>query len=146
MTEIDDVVKLTPQPASRGKPKLPHSVIVRAPGLLPMLYRPAELAQDLGVSDRTVREWLMKDLPHERDERGHLWIDGRKAVEWVNSLRHLRARSKLADDEAYCLPCHRPVKLLNPTRTQRGKQIVLHGSCPNCGTSIHRGIRNDQSD
>ncbi len=125
---------------------LPHSAITRAPGLLPMLYRPAELAEDLGVSDRVVREWLVKDLPHQRDERGHLWIDGRKAAEWVDSVRHSQPTPKLANDEAYCLPCHKAVKLINPIRTQRGKQVVLHGVCPNCGTSVHRGIRNDQSE
>ncbi len=124
---------------------LPHSVVVRAPGLLPMLYRPAELAVDLGVLDRVVREWLRRDLPHQRDERGHVWIDGREAAQWVNRIQRSRSTPKLADDEAYCLPCHGSVKLLNPTRTQHGKQIVLHGCCPNCGTSIHRGIRNDQS-
>jgi hypothetical protein len=125
--------------------RLPHVVIVRASGLLPMLYRPAELAEDLGVSIRLVREWLRRDLPHQRDERGHFWIDGRKVATWVDTARRSRPTSKLADDEAYCLPCHRPVKLLNPTRTQRGKQIVLHGCCPHCGTSVHRGIQNDQS-
>ncbi len=126
--------------------RLPHSVIVRAPGLLPMLYRPAELAEDLGVSDRVVREWLLKDLPHQRDERGHLWIDGRDAATWISKIRGSRNSTKLAADEAYCMPCHKPVKLLNPTRTKRGKQIVLHGRCPSCGTSIHRGTRDDQSD
>jgi len=126
--------------------KLPHAVIVRAPGLLPMLYRPAELAEDLGVADRTVREWLLKDLPYQRDERGHLWIDGRQAAAWVTRIRQSRSTLKLAGDEAFCLPCNKPVKLLDPTRTQRGKQTVLHGVCPSCGTSIHRGVKNDQSE
>jgi len=109
-----------------------------------MLYRPAELAEDLGVTDRMVREWLVKDLPHQRDERGHLWIDGCQAVEWLKRVQQSRSTLKLADNEAYCLLCNKPVKLLNPTRTQRGKQTVLNGICPSCGTSIHRGVKNDQ--
>jgi hypothetical protein len=38
---------------------LPHTVIVRAPGLLPMLYRPAELADDLEIPESTLRDWLV---------------------------------------------------------------------------------------
>lgn len=59
-------------------PRLPHAVIVRAPGLLPMLYSPRELGQELRIPDRTIREWLGKGLPHLRDERRHIWIDGRQ--------------------------------------------------------------------
>ena len=66
---------------------LPHLAIVRAPGLLPMLYRPSELAEELGVSAAVVREWIDKGLPHQRDHRGHLWIDGRQVTEWVKVTR-----------------------------------------------------------
>ena len=47
--------------------KFPHSVITRSPGLLPMLYTPSELEEDLSVPARTVREWIKQGLPHQRD-------------------------------------------------------------------------------
>jgi hypothetical protein len=40
------------------KTRLSHTVIVRAPGLLPMLYTPSELERELRIPARTVREWL----------------------------------------------------------------------------------------
>jgi endogenous inhibitor of DNA gyrase (YacG/DUF329 family) len=47
----------------------------------------------------------------------------------------------LQADEAFCVICNRPVKLTDPTRTPRGKHLLLSGTCPECGTSIHRGVR-----
>ena len=42
---------------------LPHSVIVRAPILLPMLYTIPELAQELRTPERTLRDWLAAGAP-----------------------------------------------------------------------------------
>jgi len=122
---------------------LSHTAIVRAPGLLPMLYRPAELAAELEVSVAVVREWMDKGLPFQRDQRGHIWLDGRQAAEWVTTTRQRPSKSKLAEDQAYCLRCNRIVELRNPVVTrQQGKHILLSGTCPQCGGTINRGSRN----
>lgn len=126
-------------------PRIPHSVIVRAPGLLPMLYMPSELEQELGVSATTIREWLAQGAPHQRDARGYFWIDGRRFAAWVKAMRHSQLSQPMGDDEAYCLRCRQPVKLLASTTTQRGKHILLNGVCPICGSSIHRGAPHGQS-
>jgi len=39
---------------------LPRQVIVKAPGLLPMLYTVRELSEDLGMPERTLRDWLKR--------------------------------------------------------------------------------------
>jgi len=119
--------------------RLPHSVIIRAPGLLPMLYAPRELERELGVPARTIREWLTKGLAHRRDERGHIWLDGREVAAWVKALNDLQTRPRLHRDEAYCMRCRRPVKWLNPVRVQRGKQTWWRAVCPDCGGAIYRG-------
>ena len=78
---------------------LPHAVIVKAPGLLPMLYRLGELAEELEISPRVVREWMDKGLPYTRDAHGHLWINGQQFAEWVNQLRYL-FMGLMAEDNA----------------------------------------------
>lgn len=128
-----------------GGARLPHSVIVRAPGLLPMWYTPGELEHDLCVPARTVRDWLNKGLPHQRDGRGHIWIDGRQLAAWVASVRQSRSTQRLDADEAFCVTCRRPVKWLNPTRGSRGKLWLLNGTCPDCGKPIFRGVSRGQS-
>lgn len=123
------------------KNRLPHTVVVRAPGLLPMLYSPHELAEELHTPAYIVREWLNKGLPYQRDAAHHVWINGREVAAWVEAARQARPRQPLRPDEAFCVRCNRPVKLANPTRTPRGKHQLLSGTCPECGTSIHRGVR-----
>lgn len=121
--------------------KVPHSVIMRAPGLLPMLYTPSELERELGVSARTIRAWLDKGLSHQRDEHGRIWLDGRQVAAWVKTLGRSQARPRLNDDEAYCVRCRQPVKWLNLTRDQRVRQVWWRGVCPKCGGIICRGGR-----
>ncbi len=106
-----------------------------------MLYRPSELAEELDVAPATVRDWVEKGLPHQRDQRGHLWIDGRQIIEWVNAVRQQPQKPKLGHDEPYCFRCRRSVELRDPVAQQHGKQVLLSSSCPHCGGTINRGGR-----
>ncbi len=125
--------------------KLPHAVIVRAPGLLPMLYSPSEIEEELGIDARAVREWITRGLLHERDERGHIWINGRQLAEWVKANADLRKQPALQTGEAYCLRCNTAVNMLDSIRLHQGKRTFLQGVCPVCGTQIYRGIKHGQS-
>ena len=131
-----------------GKPlrlRLPHRVIVRAPGLLPMLYSPPELETELGVPARTIRDWLGQGLPYQRDDGGHIWINGWEFAAWVTATRKVRRRRvPLADHQAFCFQCDEAVTLISPTPRRRGKQILLSGTCPQCGGTVNRGIRHGE--
>jgi hypothetical protein len=129
---------------SKTTVKLPHSVIVRAPGLMPMLYKPSELAEHLGILSRTIRQWVSKGLPHQRDARGHLWINGEELARWVEVQRSLKRGPKLKADEAYCVRCRRAVKLIAPARNTNGKRTLLQGKCPQCGASVNKGVRDGE--
>jgi hypothetical protein len=126
--------------------KLPHLVIVRAPGLLPMLYTPAELEEELEVPARLIREWLAKGAPHQHDSRGHLWVNGEQFAQWVEQNRVARHTSKLelGAGEAYCFRCRQAVPLENPIEIRRGKQVLLKGQCPKCNATINRGVPDGQ--
>lgn len=122
--------------------RLPHSVIVKSPGLLPMHYKVNELAKAIGVPDRTLRDWLVFGAPHFRDQRNNIWIHGREFADWVASLRKQRKHRKLRQGEAFCVRCNEPVEIAEvSTHAKHGKLIMLSGKCPNCGRRIWRGDR-----
>lgn len=127
--------------ADRGRVnKMPHLVIVRAPGLLPMIYKVNDLAQDLGISPRTVRDWAHSGMPHQRDQRGHIWINGRDFAEWIGSMRRSANRPALGADEDYCMRCNRPVRIVDAVLHTDGVSTLFQGSCPCCGTTVNRGV------
>lgn len=122
--------------------RFPHSVIVKSPGLLPMLYKVSELAQSLSVPDRTLRDWLVAGAPHFRDHRNNLWINGREFADWVVNFRKKQRRQKLRQGEAFCLRCNQPVKMTEvSTQVKQGKLVMIRGKCPVCGCQICRGDR-----
>ncbi len=122
--------------------RLPHSAIVRSPGLLPMLYTVSEIAAALGVPDRTLRDWLEAGAPHDRDPHSRIWIHGRKFAGWIAEMREPAKKRKLKDDEAYCMRCNRVVQMTDvSTKAMQGKLILIRGTCPNCGCTINRGGR-----
>jgi len=55
--------------------RLPHKAIVKAPGLLPMLYKPSELAAELDVPVSTLKDWLHSGVTTFDETRIHLFID-----------------------------------------------------------------------
>jgi len=120
--------------------KLPHQVIVKAPGLLPMLYKPSELANELQIPERTLRDWLEAGAPHQRDASQHIWINGQDFRHWVDEKRKPKQALKLLDHQAYCLRCKTAVELQKPERYAiKGKLVNIKGTCPNCGCTINRG-------
>jgi Domain of unknown function (DUF5679) len=126
------------------RPRFPHSLIVKAPGLLPMLYTLPELEEDTGVSVGTLRDWLTNGLPHKRDNSGHIWIAGHEFATWVAECRAEMLGTPLQADQAYCLRCRKAVPLSGSTRRVNGKQVLYSGTCPDCGAKINRGGRNGE--
>ena len=121
---------------------LPHYVIVKAPGLLPMLYKVSELAVELHLTERTLLDWLKNGAPHNRDQYGQIWVHGQKFSNWVAGMHKPKKERKLTDNQAYCFRCNRIVELQNASsRLIKGRLIMTKGVCPQCGCTINRGGR-----
>ena len=126
--------------------KLPHNVIIKAPGLLPMLYTPREICEELDIAESTLRDWLQIDVPHQRDNRNRIWINGEEFARWVNNQRNPKETKKLNEDEAYCLRCNQVSKLLSPQiQPIKGNLVLIKGTCANCGAVINRGAHRDRT-
>ncbi len=126
--------------------KLPHNVIIKAPGLLPMLYTPREICEELDIAESTLRDWLQIDVPHQRDNRNRIWINGEEFARWVNNQRKPKETKKLNEDEAYCLRCNQVSKLLSPQiQPIKGNLVLIKGTCANCGAVINRGAHRDRT-
>ena len=126
--------------------KLPHNVIIKAPGLLPMLYTPREICEELDIAESTLRDWLQIDVPHQRDNRNRIWINGEEFTRWVNNQRKPKVTNKLNEDEAYCLRCNQVSKLLSPQiQPIKGNLVLIKGTCANCGAVINRGAHRDRT-
>jgi len=126
--------------------KLPHNVIIKAPGLLPMLYTPREICEELDIAESTLRDWLQIDAPHQRDNRNRIWINGEEFARWVNNQRKPKVTNKLNEDEAYCLRCNQVSKLLSPQiQPIKGNLVLIKGTCANCGAVINRGAHRDRT-
>jgi hypothetical protein len=126
--------------------KLPHNVIIKAPGLLPMLYTPREICEELDIAESTLRDWLQIDVPHQRDNRNRIWINGEEFARWVNNQRKPKATNRLNEDEAYCLRCNQVSKLLSPQiQPIKGNLVLIKGTCANCGAVINRGAHRDRT-
>ena len=126
--------------------KLPHNIIIKAPGLLPMLYTPREICEELDIAESTLRDWLQIDVPHQRDNRNRIWINGEEFARWVNNQRKPKVTNRLNEDEAYCLRCNQVSKLLTPQiQPIKGNLVLIKGTCANCGAVINRGAHRDRT-
>jgi hypothetical protein len=67
--------------------------------LLDMLYSPKELADEIGVhTDQIYRVYVPLGCPSERDEKNHIFINGKAFAEWYGKQY---AKLKLAQDETF---------------------------------------------
>lgn len=108
--------------------------------LYDMHYTPAELAAALGVTRRQFyRVYVPLGCPHNRDESGHLWINGAEFCAWY---KRVYAKKRLQPGEGFCLTCKRAVPLRDPQSIEKGGMLYLQSNCPNCGRTLARFIEN----
>ena len=110
--------------------------------LLDMLYSPSELAQEIGFTVRQVyRVYIPAGCPNERDQLRRIWINGKSFREWVEEIYKKRY---LARNEAFCLTCKKPVKVVNPVEKKEGRLIYWLCYCPECGRKLARIVNREK--
>lgn len=123
-------------------PHLKHQHIVKLGRLLDMLYRPSEIAEEIGVTQDTVyRSYLPAGLPHLRDTDGHVWIHGPAFIAWARETISTKKnkRAGLPDDHAWCMKCNQPVALISPKIKSVNRYLeLLQAKCPTCGKTVNR--------
>lgn len=124
------------------KPLLKHTHIVKLGRLLNMMYKPAELAEEIGVSIDTIhRSYLPAGLPHVRDEYNNVWIHGLSFANWARATiaKKKSERAGLPPDHAWCLKCNCAVQLINPKIKITNRYLeLLQAACPHCGKTVNR--------
>ena len=114
----------------------------RLRNLFDMIYKPKELADEIGFNVRQVyRVYIPNGCPHERDEWRHIWINGLEFKNWIESTYK---KIRLKKDQGYCKSCDKAVKLINTElkTTKLCDTDYLLGNCPYCGRKIPRIVEN----
>jgi len=124
------------------KGRLNGSQRMRLIKLLDMLYKPSELAEEVGFTRRQVyRVYIPAGCPHTRDEKRYIWINGKAFREWYEETY---PRVSLGQDETFCLTCKKPVKIINPKIENKGRLHYLISFCPKCGRKLARITKKDK--
>ena len=120
-------------------PRITHAQRVRLTGLLPMEYRPTELAREIGCHRSTIYEsYVPNGCPHRRDKRGHLWIVGTEFAAWARATIETR-KLEMGKGQAFCMRCKAVVTMRGPVvETEAKAAVLLHGSCPQCFGDVVR--------
>lgn len=107
----------------------------RLKGLLDMMYRPSELAEEVGFDQNQVYiVYVPLGCPHERDKNNHIWINGLDFFNWYQETYKKRER---LEGEIYCISCKTYQVMSNPERMsmENGSVYDLF-TCPNCGKNV----------
>ena len=110
--------------------------------LLDMMYKPCELADEVGFSVRQVyRVYIPAGCPHERDQNKRIWINGEVFRDW---FLHAYRKVKLAKEDTFCLTCKRAVAIVNPERKKEGRLVYDISICPVCGRTLSKIIEKEK--
>lgn len=126
------------KPTPRLNPSIRRKMLL----LLDMEYKPAELADQLGIRKETVRTYLYAGLPARKDAKGHTWIRGADFGAWAKAIMSTyEKRITLSENEYYCMCCHAPTTTDKHTRRKSGNRDMLKGICVKCGSSVQKFAR-----
>jgi len=107
-----------------------------------MLYKPSEIAEEIGVSTNTIyRSYLPAGLPYIRDAKGNIWIHGPAFVAWAKETisKKKSERAGLPDGTAWCMKCNQAVQLIDPKIKPVNRYLeLMQARCPQCRTKINR--------
>ena len=125
--------------ARNRPPRLNRAQKIRLQALLDMEYTPRQLADAIGCCRDTVyRGFVPAGCPHRRNDRGHLFINGKDLVRWYEEQQP--PKRHLKPGEAWCFRCNGPVEMQPPFEVKPTNLYLelVSGTCPNCGTTVNR--------
>lgn len=117
-----------------------HSVIIKSPGLMPMLYRPLEIQQALQIDSRELNNFIREGLPSHKDPSGEIWINGEEFSEWVNKKRERNPIPTLGKNEALCFKCGKAVIMEDSSMTNKVGGHLKKGRCSTCQSVVYKGV------
>jgi len=123
-------------------PKIPQTVLVRSMGLLPIMYQTRALAEELGITQQLLVQWIRFGAPHVRDRSGRAWINGKEFADWVDIQRREAAAAPQSGGTAFCPRCRAAIEIEDPSSATVGTISLVTGSCPRCGGPVTRKKRN----
>jgi len=108
----------------------------RLQNLFDMMYRPSELADEIGITKRQFyRVYIPLGLPVEGDSRNHVWINGLAFMDWI--LEYYK-KTKLKENEAFCLTCKKAVEIIDPIQNELHSLFFITCDCPYCGRKLSK--------
>ena len=121
-------------------PKVTKKKVQLSRSLLNMMYKPAEIAEEMGTSKEQIIKLISAGAPARKDAKGHYWIHGLTFVQWLKDVAPKKPGDKtiFEDDECYCVICRQMVHF---TKLRRVKRIA-YGICPK-GHKVSRFISLD---
>ena len=124
------------------KPLMKREQLIKLKRLLYMQYRPAEIAEEIGVTVDTIyRSYIPAGAPHKKDNRGNIWIVGTEFTEWAKEYHDQKRSPKnvLKDGQAWCMNCKKAVTILDPKIKRVNRYIaMIQGTCETCGRKVNR--------
>ncbi len=129
-------------------PHLTRYQVIRLGRILDMMYRPAEIAAEIGVSIETIyRAWLPAGMPHQRDPDQTIWIHGPALVAWAQETNSQQKNKRpMPDGHGWCMKCNRVVKMLTPVRIYQNRYIeIVQAACLHCQTPVNRAQKRSAS-
>lgn len=124
------------------RPRIPQTVLVRSMGLLPVMYQTRALAEELGITQQLLVQWIRLGAPHIRDRSGRAWINGKDFADWVDLQRREQHFSAESGGTAFCRRCGAAIEIEDPSVAVVGATTLVTGSCPRCGGPVTRKKRN----
>lgn len=120
-------------------PRLPKGAIQKLPSLLHMEYKVSELANELGVSTKTIYTKYLPACPHRRDHAGNIWIVGTQFASWVSTVvKSKPAPVKLGIRQGFCARCKVPREFVDMKikRLLSAGRASYVGACSVCGATM----------
>ena len=125
-----------------GRPTFSRALIIRLGRLLDMEYKPAEIADELGISADTIRRnYLRNGCPHRRESSGAIWIHGKSFAAWAMEINELNKRKSfvLSDSQTWCVRCNHVVEMVDMHERRIKKNLIMiYGKCSVCGGKVNR--------
>ena len=109
--------------------------------LLDMAYTTGEIAEELGVTPKYIRDTLIRKMgaPYRYDESGRLWLDGLQIREWIGKAFDPKKRSvKLDRNEFFCVKCREKRESDQFITKRLNGTIYRQAFCPICGSRMNK--------